>query len=196
MPPTGTGTATREAIRTAAARLFRDQGFARTTVRRIAADAGADPALVIRHFKSKELLFLETMHLTVDGAPLLDVAMERLGERLAELLLDLDGSARGIFLALVHGSDEPQILDRLRRTHERVLIEPLRDRLPGPDARPARTAGGLDGRGPAVRAVGGGGRGPAPGRPQGARPALRSTAPGGPDPAHVRGPGAARRADA
>ncbi|MEU2055930.1 TetR family transcriptional regulator [Streptomyces bungoensis] len=134
MPPTGTGTATREAIRTAAARLFRDQGFARTTVRRIAADAGADPALVIRHFKSKELLFLETMHLTVDEAPLLDVAVEQLGERLAELLLDLDGSARGIFLALVHGSDEPQILDRLRRTHERVLIEPLRNRLPGPDA--------------------------------------------------------------
>ncbi|MGW3356733.1 TetR/AcrR family transcriptional regulator [Streptomyces bungoensis] len=176
MPPTGTGTATREAIRTAAARLFRDQGFARTTVRRIAADAGADPALVIRHFKSKELLFLETMHLTVDEAPLLDAAVERLGERLAELLLGLDGSARGIFLALVNGSDEPQILDRLRRTHERVLIEPLRPPA-RPRRRPARTTGGLDGRGPAVRPVGGGGRGPAPGRPQGARPAVRSRRP-------------------
>jgi AcrR family transcriptional regulator len=134
MPQTGAGTATREAIRTAAARLFRDHGFARTTVRRIAADAGTDPALVIRHFRSKELLFLETMRLTVDEAPLLDVALEQLGERLAELLLDLDGSSRGVFLALVRGSNEPRILDRLRETHEQVLIEPLRDRLPGPDA--------------------------------------------------------------
>ncbi|MFG2356415.1 TetR family transcriptional regulator [Streptomyces sp. NPDC048521] len=134
MPSTGSASPTREAIRTAAARLFRDQGFARTTVRRIAADAGTDPALVIRHFKSKELLFLETMHLTIDDEPLLDVPLERLGERLAALLLDLDGAARGIFLALVRGSNEPQILDRLRRTHENVLLGPLRNRLSGPDA--------------------------------------------------------------
>lgn len=134
MLQTGPGSTTRDAIHTAAARLFRDQGFARTTVRRIAADAGTDPALVIRHFKSKELLFLETMHLTIDDAPLLDVPLEQLGERLAELLLDLDGSARGIFLALVHGSNEAQILDRLRETHEHLFIEPLRGRLSGPDA--------------------------------------------------------------
>ncbi|MGW4563485.1 TetR/AcrR family transcriptional regulator [Streptomyces sp. NPDC004561] len=134
MPQTGPAATTREAIRTAATRLFRDHGFARTTVRRIAADAGTDPALVIRHFKSKELLFLETMHLTIDDEPLLDVPLERLGERLATLLLDLDGAARGIFLALVHGSTEPRILGRLRETHERVFVDPLRKRLSGPDA--------------------------------------------------------------
>ncbi|AGS67487.1 TetR/AcrR family transcriptional regulator [Streptomyces collinus] len=134
MPQTGSGSTTRDAIHTAAARLFRDQGFARTTVRRIAADAGTDPALVIRHFKSKELLFLETMHLTIDDEPLLDVPLEELGERLAQLLLELDGSARGIFLALVRGSNEAQILDRLRETHEKVFVEPLRGRLSGPDA--------------------------------------------------------------
>ncbi|MFS4093836.1 TetR family transcriptional regulator [Streptomyces sp. AF1A] len=134
MLQTGSGSSTRDAIRTAATRLFRNHGFARTTVRRIAAEAGTDPALVIRHFKSKELLFLETMHLTIDDAPLLDVPLEQLGERLATLLLDLDGAARGIFLALVHGSNEPQILGRLRETHERVFVGPLRDRLSGPDA--------------------------------------------------------------
>ncbi|MBJ6641647.1 TetR/AcrR family transcriptional regulator [Streptomyces sp. DHE7-1] len=134
MLQTGSGSSTRDAIHEAAARLFRDRGFARTTVRRIAAAAGTDPALVIRHFKSKELLFLETMHLAIDSEPLFDVPLDHLGERLAELLLDLDGTARGIFLALVHGSGEPQILDRLRETHEKVLIAPLRDRLRGPDA--------------------------------------------------------------
>ncbi|MEV8596268.1 TetR family transcriptional regulator [Streptomyces sp. NPDC052013] len=144
MPQSAPGITTREAIHSAAARLFREHGFARTTVRQIAAAADSDPALVIRHFRSKELLFLETMHLTIDDEPLLDVPLERLGERLVELLVDLDGAARGIFLALVRGSGEPQISQRLRATHENVLIEPLRRRLSGPDADlRARTAAAL-----------------------------------------------------
>jgi AcrR family transcriptional regulator len=134
MPQTGPGARTREAIHAAAARLFREQGFARTTVRQIAAAAGADPALVIRHFRSKELLFLETMHLTVDDEPLLDVPLEQLGEKLVELLVDLDGCARDIFLALVRGSGETQIAERLRASHETMLVRPLRARLSGPDA--------------------------------------------------------------
>ncbi|MFC7512355.1 hypothetical protein ACFQV4_27555 [Streptomyces thermocarboxydus] len=74
--------------------------------------------------------------------------MERLGERLAELLLDLGGSARGVFLALVHGSNEPHIHDRPRDTHEHLFVEPLRRRLTGPDAdvrarMAAAVAGGL-----------------------------------------------------
>ncbi|MFD5871434.1 TetR family transcriptional regulator [Streptomyces sp. NPDC060322] len=134
MAQPGTGTTTREAIRTAATRLFQERGYAGATVRQIAAAAGADPALVIRHFKNKELLFLETMHLTIDDEPLLDVPVEVLGERLIDLVLGLDGGAQGVFLALVRGSNEPEILRRLKDTHEKVLIEPLRARLSGPDA--------------------------------------------------------------
>ncbi|MDG9717276.1 TetR family transcriptional regulator [Streptomyces sp. DH24] len=144
MPQTGPGTTTREAIHAAATRLFREQGFARTTVRQIAAAAKADPALVIRHFRSKELLFLETMHLTIDDEPLLDVPLEQLGEKLVELLVDLDGSARDIFLALVRGSGEKQIAERLRVSHETTFVRPLRARLTGPDADVrARLAGAM-----------------------------------------------------
>ncbi|MBC7274790.1 MAG: TetR family transcriptional regulator [Streptomyces sp.] len=146
MPRTGSGATTREAIHAAAARLFRERGFARTTVRQIAAAAATDPALVIRHFRSKELLFLETMHLTIDDEPLLDVPLERLGETLAELLVDLGGAARGIFLALVRGSNEARIEERLRATHETLFVAPLRARLTGPDADlRARLAGALAG---------------------------------------------------
>ncbi|MFC8225204.1 TetR family transcriptional regulator [Streptomyces sp. NPDC057287] len=134
MAQPGTATTTREAIHAAATRLFQEQGYAGTTVRQIGAAARADPALVIRHFKNKELLFLETMHLTIDDEPLLDVPVEVLGERLIDLVIGFDGSARGVFLALVRGSNEPEILRRLKDTHERVLIEPLRARLSGPDA--------------------------------------------------------------
>ncbi|CAM5691029.1 hypothetical protein SALBM217S_01343 [Streptomyces griseoloalbus] len=101
---------------------------------------------MIRHFRSKELLFLETMHMTLDLGPLFDAPLDRLGERLAELLLDLGGSARGVFLALVHGGDEPHIRDRLRDTHEHLFVEPLRRRLTGPDADlRARTAAAVAG---------------------------------------------------
>lgn len=127
-------TRTRQAIHAAAGALFRERGYARTTVRQIAAAADSDPALVIRHFKSKELLFLETMQLTIDDEPLLDVPLERLGERLIDVVIGTDGAARGVFLALVHGSNEREIRRRLTDTHETVLIEPLRRRLSGPDA--------------------------------------------------------------
>ncbi|NUT49144.1 MAG: TetR/AcrR family transcriptional regulator [Saccharothrix sp.] len=128
------GSSTREAIRSAAAELFRVRGFAGTSVRDIAAAAGADPALVIRHFGTKELLFLDTMHLSIDDEPLLDVPLDVLGERFIEVLLDTDEGTRGVYLALVRGSATPQIAERLRATHETALVAPLRDRLRGPDA--------------------------------------------------------------
>ncbi|MFJ8888755.1 TetR family transcriptional regulator [Streptomyces sp. NPDC102402] len=134
MAQPGTRTRTREAIHAAATQLFQERGYAGTTVRQIAAAARADPALVIRYFKNKELLFLETMHLTIDDEPFLDVPVEVLGERLVDLVVGFDGGAQGVFLALVRGSNKPEILQRLKDTHEKVLIEPLRARLSGPDA--------------------------------------------------------------
>jgi AcrR family transcriptional regulator len=128
-----TGEATREEIRNAAAQLFRERGFARTSVREIAALASSNPALVIRHFGTKELLFLETMDLSIDDEPLLDVPLERFGERFVEVLLAGD-DIRGVYLALVRGSNEAQIRARLRDIHERTFVRPVRARLSGPDA--------------------------------------------------------------
>ena len=54
---------TREAIARAAGQLFERHGYTGTSVRAVAAEAGVDPALVIRHFGSKEKLFLDTMDL-------------------------------------------------------------------------------------------------------------------------------------
>ncbi|WP_026454171.1 TetR/AcrR family transcriptional regulator [Saccharomonospora iraqiensis] len=135
---------TREAIRAAAGRLFREHGFAGTAVRDIAAEAGADPALVIRHFGTKELLFLDTMHLSMDDEPLLDVPPEDLGRRFVEVLLDSDDATRDVYLALLRGSGTPRIADRLKDVHETAFVRPLRARLSGPDADTrARLAGAL-----------------------------------------------------
>ncbi|MFC7528704.1 TetR family transcriptional regulator [Actinoplanes sp. GCM10030250] len=127
------GEATREEIRSAASRLFRERGFARTSVRDIAALARSNPALVIRHFGTKELLFLETVDLSLDDEPLLDVPLEQLGERFVERLL-ADDDIRGVYLALVRGSNEEQIRVRLQKIHEGTFVAPVRARLSGADA--------------------------------------------------------------
>lgn len=48
---------TRQAILSAARQRFAREGYARTTVRAIGADAGIDPSMVIRYFGSKQGLF-------------------------------------------------------------------------------------------------------------------------------------------
>lgn len=125
---------TRERIRDAAARLFGERGYAGASVRDIALAASADPALVIRHFGSKELLFLDAMQVPFDELPLLDVPLEALGRRFVAVLLDADEGLRGAWLALVRGSDRDGIADRLMAVHTEAFVAPLRRRLDGPDA--------------------------------------------------------------
>jgi AcrR family transcriptional regulator len=128
------GASTRNEIHIAAARLFRERGFVGTSVRDIAALAQTDPALVIRHFGSKEMLFLDTMHLPVDDVSLLDTPLETFGRQFVSRLLDAEEEIRAVYVALLWGSTEPQIAERLRRTHESRFVEPLRARMVGADA--------------------------------------------------------------
>lgn len=130
----GTSAETRERISIAASALFAERGFARTSVRDIAVTAQADPALVIRHFGSKELLFLEVMHRSFDDDPLRSIPLAQLGRRFIEFVLDDTRGLRGVYLALVRGSSEPSIAKRLRTIHERAFVGPLLGRLSGPDA--------------------------------------------------------------
>lgn len=127
------GISTRDGIREAAGRLFLERGYAGTSVRDIAAAAQADPALVIRHFGSKELLFLETMQLDLDDDPLLSGPLETLGPDFVDYVISHE-DLRGVFLALVRASDGSGIGSRLKDMHETAFVGPLRRRLTGPDA--------------------------------------------------------------
>lgn len=129
-----TGAQTRERIRVAAAELFRAHGYAGTSVRDIASRANADPALIIRHFGSKESLFLDTVHAPLSSAPHLSVPLEQLGRHFIAFLLDDADDQRRAFLALVRGSHEPSIAHRLRSAHELTFVGPIRSRLTGEDA--------------------------------------------------------------
>lgn len=125
---------TRAAILESATALFSERGYTATGVREIAACAKTDPALVIRHFGSKELLFLETMRLDVQEHTLFDAPLDLLPRRLAEFVVDLDGTHRRVVVALVEARHEPRIAERLRQTHEHAFVTPLLRRLSGEDA--------------------------------------------------------------
>jgi AcrR family transcriptional regulator len=88
----GTST-TRQAILDAARARFASDGFAATTIRRIAADAGVDASLVMQFFGSKEELFAAVMSISPEALARLNIAFdgpdERLGERVVRAYLDV-----------------------------------------------------------------------------------------------------------
>ena len=128
-------TATRDSIAAAASRLFADQGYTATSVRTIAAAAGVDPALVIRHFGSKESLFLET---TTLGGTVSDVVrgpLSGIGEAIARyVVVEAGSTVRQAFVALQQASGHPQVRAQLAAAIDEVFVTPLAPRLAGPDA--------------------------------------------------------------
>jgi AcrR family transcriptional regulator len=73
---------TRAAILAAARRRFAADGFDRTTIRAIAADAGIDPSMVMRYYGSKDGLFAAAADLDLHLPDLAAVPREQLGETL------------------------------------------------------------------------------------------------------------------
>lgn len=90
---------TRSDVLAAARELFAKQGFAATSVRAIATEAGVDPAMVHHHFGSKRDLFLATVQVPFDPAvvlaQLLHDGPDRIGERLVTRSLQVWDPANG-----------------------------------------------------------------------------------------------------
>jgi len=129
----GAGALTKEAIGTAARRLFARQGYAGTSVRAIAAEAGADPALVIRHFGSKEQLFLESVAIEGRFDHVTNGPLESLGRRLVEsLLTEAPELTFSTWRAMLRATDSDLVRSRLIAAMEEMFIEPLAPRLSGP----------------------------------------------------------------
>jgi AcrR family transcriptional regulator len=94
----GTNT-TRQAILDAARARFASNGFAATTIRLVAADAGVDAALVMQFFRSKDELFAAVMSISPAALARLSGAFdgpdEHLGERVVRAFLDVwEGAPR------------------------------------------------------------------------------------------------------
>jgi AcrR family transcriptional regulator len=88
----GTST-TRQAILDAARARFASDGFAATTIRRVAADAGVNPSLVMQFFTSKEELFAAVMSISPKSlarfGTVFDGPDDHLGERVLRAYLEV-----------------------------------------------------------------------------------------------------------
>ena len=81
------GDATRAAILEAARVRFASDGYERATIRAIAADAGIDPALVMRYFGNKEGLFAAAAEIDLRVPDLTSLPRKTLGAALVEHFL-------------------------------------------------------------------------------------------------------------
>jgi AcrR family transcriptional regulator len=135
------GPDTRGQILAAARKSFADKGFAATTIRAVAGEAGVDPALVHHYFGSKDDLFLAALEIPVDPRALVpqvfEAGLDGAGERLLRLFLKVwdDPRTRLPLVALVRaslGQDAPESL--LQQGILRMVLDPLRAVLPAGEA--------------------------------------------------------------
>lgn len=127
---------TKARIAETAVGLFAAQGFDRTSVRRIAADAGVDPALVLHYYGSKGELFRRVM-----GDPAGPSDADGLGDDptefvLAALIAKLDDHAGPVMAQLRSMLTNPDARDHAR-AQLGAVGEGLASRLDG-DRAPAR----------------------------------------------------------
>lgn|SRR5690348_1004225 len=135
-------TATRQEILGAARRLFAERGYAGTTVRAIAAEAGVNPALVHHFFRTKEQVFVAALDFPLDPATVLatlrDGPPEQIGERAARFVLSVwrEPDSRASLLAILRSAmtrDEAAAITReflgsvvLVRVSAALGVDPLR----------------------------------------------------------------------
>ena len=89
---------TRAGILAAARTQFAAQGFARTTIRGVAREAGVDPALVHHYFGSKDDLFVAALELPIDPRTVIGPALAG----------GIEGAAERLLTAILSVWDDPE----------------------------------------------------------------------------------------
>lgn len=133
-------TTSRELILGSARKLFAEHGYAATSLREIARDAGVDPAMVHHYFAGKEELFNACVELPADPAQVLGGVSETpagvRGEALLRAILTLwDSAAQPALLALLRNAAGSKAQGALIRQvlFKRVMVRALAG-LPGSQA--------------------------------------------------------------
>lgn len=136
------GTDTRAKIIEAARTAFAERGYDGATIRRIAGDAGVDPALIHHYFGSKESLFAEVIQFPVPPeqviASVLADGPDQAGERIARTFLGLGDNpvTRDALIALIRSAvTSPVSATMLREFISRGPLSKMAATLDGPDAR-------------------------------------------------------------
>lgn len=134
---------TREAVLAAAKARFATDGFAATTIRKVATDAGVDPALVMQFYHSKDVLFAASLAVSAAAlarmADAFDGPPDGLGERVTRAFLSLweEASAdAAALMAMLRGAVSNEFASaQVRDFVQARLVEVISPKLQGrPDA--------------------------------------------------------------
>ena len=141
--PRRTSEATKAAILAAARARFAEQGYERTTIRGVAADAGIDASMVMRYFGSKEQLFEAALAIDLHLPDVGDVPPDRVPALFIRHFLDRwegDPTDDALLVLLRSAVTNDQAAARMRDIFARQVAPAVAAALPpGPDAR-ARAA--------------------------------------------------------
>ena len=128
--------ATRAAILEAAKANFARLGYDRAGLREIAADAGADVALIKRYFGGKEGLFTEALKASFGPDRLREWNRTTFPRDVAAMMADapVDEARTHRFQFLLRAATSPTTAPLLNVAVQERFLEPIRDWLGGPDA--------------------------------------------------------------
>ncbi len=129
--------ATRAAILEAAKGLFARQGYDRAALRDIAAEAGADVALIKRYFGGKEALFTEALKASIRSDRLREWDHASFPREVAAMMADSghrDEERAHSFQFLLRAATSPTTAPLLSVAIQERFLEPIRDWLGGDDA--------------------------------------------------------------
>jgi AcrR family transcriptional regulator len=112
---------TRGEILAAARQVFGEHGFENASVRKVAARAQVDPALVHHYFGTKQALFLAAMELPIDFSALVERVMagprREIGARLVRQTLELweDPAMRTRLMGIVRSATTDEVAAEILR---------------------------------------------------------------------------------
>ncbi|WP_432190611.1 TetR family transcriptional regulator [Streptomyces sp. Tue6028] len=123
---------TRNAILKAAQACFGSSGYDKATVRAIAADAGVDPAMVMRHFGSKADLFGAAVQLGFEVIDLTRVPRDGMGTALIRASLEPweRGETRAQAVLLRTAPTHPEAAQGVQAILDRQLLPTLEAVIP------------------------------------------------------------------
>jgi len=132
----------RDAVLDAARAAFHARGYARTTVKGVAAAAGVAPGVVSKYYANKEAMFAAAMKLPFDPSraipELIAPGLDGMGERLVRATFEIfgDEETREDLLALFQaGASASRAAATLREFIEESIVDRLVGAVGIPDAR-------------------------------------------------------------
>jgi AcrR family transcriptional regulator len=130
---------TRRRILEAARRQFAAEGYERTTIRTVAAEAAIDPSMVMRYFGSKEGLFAAAASFELALPDLAAVPAKQRGRVLAQHFLALWGDGGGGLAILLRAAATNEgAAERVRKVFREQVVPAIA--AVAPDAPAARAA--------------------------------------------------------